>query len=167
MFIWSKLAKLRKKDPILHVTTTFSLKQGETRTSSGPIRYPLIFLLDEKGGSFLLVSVLHYFLLLNFIYSFASIMNVSVFTQMQVLNHASIAWYLLQHLGLDLLLQGKPRCEDFVSTRRVFPFHRHAWNKSVTSEKALMRTVDMVELYYTVLWTLECSGCCHRLAYRR
>ena len=29
--------KLHKKDPILHVTTTFSLKQGETRTSSEPI----------------------------------------------------------------------------------------------------------------------------------
>ena len=26
-----------RKDPILHVTTTVSLKQGETRTSSGPI----------------------------------------------------------------------------------------------------------------------------------
>ena len=30
-----------KKDPILHVTTTFSLKQGETRTSHGPIPHPL------------------------------------------------------------------------------------------------------------------------------
>ena len=30
-----------KKDPILHVATTFSLKQGETRTSSGPIPHPL------------------------------------------------------------------------------------------------------------------------------
>ena len=29
-------------DPILHVTTIFSLKQGETRTSSGPIPHPLI-----------------------------------------------------------------------------------------------------------------------------
>ena len=29
------------KDPILHVTTTFSLKQGETRTSSGTIPHPL------------------------------------------------------------------------------------------------------------------------------
>ena len=28
---------LHKKDPILHVATTFSLKQGETRTSHGPI----------------------------------------------------------------------------------------------------------------------------------
>ena len=37
-FFWSKLSKLHKKDPILHVKTTFSLKQGETRTSSGPIR---------------------------------------------------------------------------------------------------------------------------------
>ena len=26
-----------KKDTILHVTTTFFLKQGETRTSTGPI----------------------------------------------------------------------------------------------------------------------------------
>ena len=30
-----------KKDPILHVTTTVSLKQGETRTSSLPIPHPL------------------------------------------------------------------------------------------------------------------------------
>ena len=30
-----------KKDPILHVTTTFSLKQGETRTNSVPIPHPL------------------------------------------------------------------------------------------------------------------------------
>ena len=30
-----------KKDPILHVATTFSLKQGETRTSHGPIPHPL------------------------------------------------------------------------------------------------------------------------------
>ena len=31
-FFWSKLSKIHKKDPILHVATTFSLKQGETRT---------------------------------------------------------------------------------------------------------------------------------------
>ena len=30
-----------KKDPILHVTTTFSLKQWETRTNSVPIPHPL------------------------------------------------------------------------------------------------------------------------------
>ena len=29
-----------KKDQILHVGTTFSLKQGETRTSHGPIPHP-------------------------------------------------------------------------------------------------------------------------------
>ena len=40
-FFWSKLSKLHKKDPILHVATTFSLKQGETRTSHGPITHPL------------------------------------------------------------------------------------------------------------------------------
>ena len=42
-FFWSKLSKLHKKDPILHVATTFSLKQGETRTSHGPIPHPLKF----------------------------------------------------------------------------------------------------------------------------
>ena len=31
-----------KKNPILHVATTFSLKQGETRTSHGPIPHPLM-----------------------------------------------------------------------------------------------------------------------------
>ena len=39
-FFWRKLS-IHKKNPILHVTTTFSLKQGETRTSSGPISSPL------------------------------------------------------------------------------------------------------------------------------
>ena len=33
----------KKTNPILHVTTTFSLKQGETRTNSVPIPQPLIF----------------------------------------------------------------------------------------------------------------------------
>ena len=37
----SKLSKLHKKYAILHVTTTFSLKQEETRTSSVPIPHPL------------------------------------------------------------------------------------------------------------------------------
>ena len=40
-FLSSKLPKLHKKDPILHVATLFSLKQGETRTSHGPIPHPL------------------------------------------------------------------------------------------------------------------------------
>ena len=42
-FFWGKLSKLYKKDPILHVATIFSLKQGETRTSHGPIPHPLTF----------------------------------------------------------------------------------------------------------------------------
>ena len=37
-----KLSKLYKKDTILYVTITYSLKQGETRTSSGPISLPLM-----------------------------------------------------------------------------------------------------------------------------
>ena len=41
-FFWSKLSKLHKKNPILHVATTFSLEQGETRTSHGPIPHPLM-----------------------------------------------------------------------------------------------------------------------------
>ena len=40
VFLKYLLSKLHKKDSILHVTTTFSLKQGETRTSSGPIPHP-------------------------------------------------------------------------------------------------------------------------------
>ena len=32
-----------KKDPILHAATTFFLKQGETRTSHGPIPHPLSY----------------------------------------------------------------------------------------------------------------------------
>ena len=39
-FFWSELSKLHKKEPILHVVTTFSLKQGETRTSHGRIHTP-------------------------------------------------------------------------------------------------------------------------------
>ena len=30
-----------KKDPFFHVATTFSLKQGETKTSHGPVPHPL------------------------------------------------------------------------------------------------------------------------------
>ena len=41
-FSEKKLSKLHKKDPILHVATIFSLKQGETRTSHGPIPHPLM-----------------------------------------------------------------------------------------------------------------------------
>ena len=40
-FFWSKLCRLHKKDPTLHVATAFSLEQGETRTSHGPIPHPL------------------------------------------------------------------------------------------------------------------------------
>ena len=42
MFYWIKLSKLHKQGPILHVTTSFSLKQGETRTNSVPIPHPLM-----------------------------------------------------------------------------------------------------------------------------
>ena len=46
-----KLSKLHKKDPSLHVATTFSLKQGETRTSHGPIPHPLNILLVSMINS--------------------------------------------------------------------------------------------------------------------
>ena len=38
---FSEVNYLHKKDPILHVTTTLSLKQRETRTNSGPFPQPL------------------------------------------------------------------------------------------------------------------------------
>ena len=40
-----------KKNPILHVATTFSLKQGETRTNHGPIPHPLNQGANEKEAS--------------------------------------------------------------------------------------------------------------------
>ena len=40
-FFWSKLSKLHKNYPILHMAPSFSLKQGEIRTSHGPIPHPL------------------------------------------------------------------------------------------------------------------------------
>ena len=36
-----KYLNYTKQNPILHVTTTFSLKQGESRTIHGPIPHPL------------------------------------------------------------------------------------------------------------------------------
>ena len=39
-FFWSKLSKLHKKDPILHVATTFSLKQGEQEQAMDPFHTP-------------------------------------------------------------------------------------------------------------------------------
>ena len=50
-FFWSKLSKLHKKDPILHVTTTFPLKQGETTTNSVPIPQPLNKHWHESKGA--------------------------------------------------------------------------------------------------------------------
>ena len=44
-----------KKYPIWHVATTFSLKQGETRTSHGPIPHPLT-LSSEQGFNRTLVG---------------------------------------------------------------------------------------------------------------
>ena len=53
-FFWNKLSKLHKKDPILHVATTFSLKQGETRTSHGPIPHPLMWAKQHYNMSLLM-----------------------------------------------------------------------------------------------------------------
>ena len=57
--------KLHKKDTILHVSITFSLKQGQTRTSSGPITRPLntwlllIFIVKYLHASLLLCYSAH------------------------------------------------------------------------------------------------------------
>ena len=37
---WSKLSKVHKKDTILHVATTFSLKQGEQEQAMYPFHTP-------------------------------------------------------------------------------------------------------------------------------
>ena len=51
---FSELSKLHKKDPIFHVATTFSLKQGETRTSHGPIPHPLSY--GSKQSKYFLIN---------------------------------------------------------------------------------------------------------------
>ena len=75
MFFWSKLSKLHKKDPILHVATTFSLKQGETRiTCHGPIPHPLIWIYHHHALTLLHVLPLFSFssfLLLFFLFFFS------------------------------------------------------------------------------------------------
>ena len=46
-----KLSKLHKKEnTIFHVTITFPLKQGQTRTNSGPIWVPLLIITTLKMG---------------------------------------------------------------------------------------------------------------------
>ena len=45
------ISKLHKTYPILHVATTFSLKQGETRTSHGPFPHPLRRLISGHYGA--------------------------------------------------------------------------------------------------------------------
>ena len=67
MFSWSQLSKLHKKDPILHVATTFSLKQGETRTSHGPIPHPLMKH-NRLIWFFLFLFLFFFFLFLFFFY---------------------------------------------------------------------------------------------------
>ena len=57
-FFWSKWSKLHKKDPILNVATTFSLKQGETRTSHGPIPHPLNWFWNYIGPTNFVNSLL-------------------------------------------------------------------------------------------------------------
>ena len=39
-FFWSKLSKLHKEDPILHVATMFSLKQGKQEQAMDPFHTP-------------------------------------------------------------------------------------------------------------------------------
>ena len=68
-FFWSKLSKLHKKDPILHVATTFSLKQGETRTSHGPIPHPLS---DWAGTLFFFAQ--------HPAYTYCDVLNLYIFT---------------------------------------------------------------------------------------
>ena len=60
-FFWSKLSNLYKKDPVLHVATAFFLKQGETRTSHGPIPHPLSDMIKQFEENLVIsVALLNY-----------------------------------------------------------------------------------------------------------
>ena len=91
-FFWSKLSKLHKKDTILHVATTFSLKHGETRTSHGPIPHHLslsfvqnrIFKIknittQSLGLAVLLFNTIPYVKLLVFLWFFTSCYRFHVY----------------------------------------------------------------------------------------
>ena len=93
-FFWSKLSKLHKKDPILHVATTFSLKQGETRTSHGPIPHPLI--MEGRACACIRLNVMFIFdKPLSFCFVFVSVClcfpNVSNTNNSAVLVHKACA----------------------------------------------------------------------------
>ena len=90
-FFWSKLSKLHKKDPILQVATTFSLKQGETRTSHGPIPHPLIMMYT------LWVVTRAYLYKYNCL---TSISGVTLFLMICCIKH----WYQTMDLGLPFHL---------------------------------------------------------------
>ena len=90
-FFWSKLSKLHKKDPILHVATTFSLKQGETKTSHGPIPHPLnhlVFYIVNMivvsiPTSYLLKFVMFYYYCPVYLWSLVACMFISKWISVQ------------------------------------------------------------------------------------
>ena len=88
-FFWSKLSKLHKKDSILHVPTTFSPKQGETRTSHGPIPHPLS-LKFKINLIFYLIKEFMKHSCLNFFYEIVNKISIKVKRNWNLKNSPSL-----------------------------------------------------------------------------
>ena len=59
-FFRRKLSKLDKKETILNVSITFSLKQGETRASSGPISLCILEISCQSLSPYFLIYTIHF-----------------------------------------------------------------------------------------------------------
>ena len=105
-FFWSKLSKLHKKDPILHVATTFSLKQGETRTSHGPIPHPLIYVSQHKVFRICTKGHGHHKKIDKFLPYFTSVYIKMVITDITLVKWCRITFLLIGRLW-------PPVCEAF------------------------------------------------------
>ena len=108
------------KNPILHVATTFSLKQGETGTSHGPIPHPL----KPKEVCFTLF--------MNFKELFVSLQPDVMWFGSQWNTYRLITAYLLLRVNLDKIMHAR---WDFDAsnawTRRVSALDKHQnWSAS-------------------------------------
>ena len=131
----------KKKDTILHVTSTFSLKQGETRTSSGPITAPW-----KEACIIEMIAVT------NFIHHLYKTIRFPLKKMLYFLN---IVWYhvlssetslqwklaLVQFVNSDIIFSS--RGTDFPSKFCVFLKSPSVTQRSVSQENAFRKSKNL------------------------
>ena len=76
------------------MATSFSLKQGETRTSHGPIPHPLSWAVKRKANDFILIMIVQHMLkILDFTYEFDDVTTLSIHDYLQ---HVELYWILFR-----------------------------------------------------------------------